>query len=396
MKNEFVIEKNDKISFIQIVLLTTAFAFFSGSITAGMTIAAGLQFDAAIKAAIFGNVLLAIYGGMIGFIGAKTSTATSLHVENLFGKKFKNIPNLALMITQIGWFGVGVMMIANPISEIFGINTFILIVLFGALMILSAYFGVKGLKIISIIAVPAIIIFGIMVLVGGFNHSNEFSNLVLPATTMSFSAAVGISFATFVSGATQTSDFTRYAKTGVQGALASAISFLVGNSFMVIVGIILHTAFDINQITLSFLGIGFSGWLLLTVLLNVWSTNDSGLFSASLAMSNIFNISKKKSVLIGGIIAVILAPILNEYFIGFLNIMNLTLPGIGVIIVLGYVMKVQPDSKSFMVAAIAWLTSMVIGNYIGTALDLIIPLVIIIITSIIYAIGIFITKKMNV
>lgn len=59
--------------------------------------------------------------------------------------------------TQVGWFGVGVAMFAIPVSKATGIDVNILIAVSGLLMTLTI-FGISALTILSIIAVPAIVI----------------------------------------------------------------------------------------------------------------------------------------------------------------------------------------------------------------------------------------------
>lgn len=59
----------------------------------------------------------------------------------------------------MGWFGVGVAMFAIPVSKATGIDANILIAVSGLLMTLTI-FGISALTILSIVAVPAIVILG--------------------------------------------------------------------------------------------------------------------------------------------------------------------------------------------------------------------------------------------
>lgn len=53
--------------------------------------------------------------------------------------------------------------------------------------------------------------------------------------------------------------------------------------------------------------------------LNIWTTNDNALYTAGLGLSNITKISKKKLVIISGLIVTIGAIWLNNNFTGFLT-----------------------------------------------------------------------------
>lgn len=78
-----------------------------------------------------------------------------------FGTLGSYLPSALISFTQIGWFGVGVAMFAIPAAELLQINPFALLLLAGTLMTGSAYFGIKGLEVISFISVPLITILGV-------------------------------------------------------------------------------------------------------------------------------------------------------------------------------------------------------------------------------------------
>ena len=70
--------------------------------------------------------------------------------------------------------------------------------------------------------------------------------------------------------------------------------------------------------------------------LNIWTTNDNALYSAGLGLSNISGQSKKLMVLISGLIGTVAAVWLYWNFVGWLNVLNCTLPPVGIILVLSY------------------------------------------------------------
>ena len=70
--------------------------------------------------------------------------------------------------------------------------------------------------------------------------------------------------------------------------------------------------------------------------LNIWTTNDNALYSAGLGLSNITGKSKKLMVIISGIIGTVAAVWLYWNFCDWLNILNCTLPPIGIILVIHY------------------------------------------------------------
>lgn len=70
--------------------------------------------------------------------------------------------------------------------------------------------------------------------------------------------------------------------------------------------------------------------------LNIWTTNDNALYTAGLGLSNITKVRKRPMVVISGILGTVTAVWLYNNFVGWLNILNCTLPPVGMIVVLGY------------------------------------------------------------
>lgn len=83
--------------------------------------------------------------------------------------------------------------------------------------------------------------------------------------------------------------------------------------------------------------------------LNIWTTNDNALYTAGLGLANIFHQRKKPMVLLSGIIGTVASVWLYYNFCGWLNILNCTLPPVGMILVLAYFMNkrtLKPISRS--------------------------------------------------
>ena len=70
--------------------------------------------------------------------------------------------------------------------------------------------------------------------------------------------------------------------------------------------------------------------------LNIWTTNDNALFTSGLGLSNIFGLPKKTMVLIAGLIGTLAAVWLYWNFCDWLNILNATLPPVGIILIISY------------------------------------------------------------
>ncbi|EBI3558087.1 cytosine permease, partial [Salmonella enterica] len=174
---------------IPLTFVMLGLTFFSASMWTGGTLGTGLTYHDFFLAVLFGNLLLGIYTAFLGYIGAKTGLSTHLLARYSFGVKGSWLPSLLLGGTQVGWFGVGVAMFAIPVSKATGIDANILIAISGLLMTLTIFFGISALTILSIIAVPAIVILGSYSVwlavsgVGGLEHLKT----IVPQTPLDFS-----------------------------------------------------------------------------------------------------------------------------------------------------------------------------------------------------------------
>ena len=85
---------------------------------------------------------------------------------------------------------------------------------------------------------------------------------------------------------------------------------------------------------------------------------------AGLGLANIFNKRKKPMVLISGVIGTLLSVWLYYNFCGWLNILNCTLPPVGIILVISYFMnKKAYDTDTFKIVTVNWFA--VVGVILG-------------------------------
>mgnify|MGYP000790105941 FL=1 len=97
--------------------------------------------------------------------------------------------------------------------------------------------------------------------------------------------------------------------------------------------------------------------------LNIWTTNDNALYTAGLGLANIFHQKKKPMVLVSGIIGTVLSVWLYYNFTKWLNILNCTLPPVGIILVLGYFLNKEKYQDVEVSENVNWFA--VIGVVLG-------------------------------
>ena len=364
---------------ISMFMVMLGFPFFSASMWAGQNLAAGLNFGGFIGALILGGVILGLYTGTLGYIGAKTGLTLDMLAHRSFGRKGSWLPSAMISFTQMGWFGVGLAMFAIPVAkEFLGLEVtpdhmpyqgYILVAVAGLLMTASAYYGIKSLTIISWIAVPLVGIVGTIAMImaihrGDASLVDQFAKVNDGSLTII--AGAGLVIGSFVSGGTATPNFARFSKTAKVGFWVTVVAFFLGNSLMFFFGAassIYVGGNDIFEVMLNLNRIMF--YVSVLVLgLNIWTTNDNALYSSGLGLCNIFGFSKKTMVLIAGIIGTVSAVWLYWNFCGWLNILNCTLPPIGAILIVSYFLN-RDDymSDDVQIKSVNWAS--VIGVILG-------------------------------
>ena len=334
------VPKEGRRGIVTMFMIMLGFTFFSASMWVGQELADGLDFYGFVGALLAGGAILGIYTGLLGYVGAKTGLSMDLLAQRSFGTKGSYISSAMISFTQIGWFGVGIAMFAIPIADqlLGGSKTAEIVA--GVCMTASAYFGIKSLTIISYIAVPLVAILGTVAMVMAINQGEGtiVDQFAVNSGSLSIIGGAGLVMGSFVSGGTATPNFTRFAKSGKVGAITTVVAFFIGNSLMFCFGAVSYIFVGGNDIFDVMLRLNLFYIAVLVLGLNIWTTNDNALYSAGLGLANIFHQKKKPMVLISGIIGTTASVWLYWNFCSWLNILNCTLPPVGIILVLGYFM----------------------------------------------------------
>lgn len=366
---ETAVPKSARRGMITMFMIMLGFTFFSASMWVGQELADGLDLKGFVSSLVLGGIVLGLYTGLLGYVGADSGLSLDLLARKAFGSKGSYLPSAMISFTQIGWFGVGVAMFAIPVAnELLGGSIaaeWILVILAGACMTASAYFGIKSLTVISYIAVPMVAVLGTIAMVlavknGDGTIGDQFAK---SSGTLTVIGGSGLVIGSFVSGGTATPNFTRFAKDGKAGALTTVVAFFIGNSLMFFFGGISSVYVGGNDIFEVMINLGLFYLAILVLGLNIWTTNDNALYSAGLGLANIFNQKKKPMVLISGIIGTLAAVWLYWNFCGWLNILNCTLPPVGIILIISYFMDKKAYQNAEVTQVVNWFA--VIGVVLG-------------------------------
>ena len=366
---ESAVPQSSRRNMLTMFMIMLGFTFFSASMWAGKELSDGLDFSGFVAALLLGGCILGLYTGLLGYVGAKTGLSLDLLARKSFGVKGSYLPSAMISFTQIGWFGVGVAMFAIPVAnELFGgskLAEVILVIVAGVCMTASAYFGIKSLTIVSYIAVPLVAVLGTvsMILAVQRGESTFLEQFARSSGTLTVIGGAGLVMGSFVSGGTATPNFTRFARSGKAGMITTVVAFFIGNSLMFFFGGVSSIYVGGNDIFEVMINLGLFYMAVLVLGLNIWTTNDNALYSAGLGLANIFRQRKKPMVLISGLIGTAASVWLYWNFCGWLNILNCTLPPVGIILVLDYFLNKEDYETAEAHREVNW--SAVIGVVLG-------------------------------
>lgn len=359
------IPKTGRKGFWSMFVVMMGFTFFSASMMSGGKLGTGLSMTNFFLAVLFGNLILAVYTGLLANVAVRTGLSTHLLARYSFGRLGSFLPSSLLGLTQVGWFGVGVAMFAFPVHEFTGWNLWTIVLVSGLLMTFTAWFGFKALTILSFVAVPAIAILGLYSVNKGLGEMGGFAGWLeqVPESPMGMYAAIGICVASFISGGTLTPDFTRYGRTPKIAVGTTVLAFLLGNSLMFLFGAVGAAVYKEADISIVLKLQGLLGWAIVVLGLNIWTTNDSALYASGLGFSNITGLPKRWLVLFNGVLGTFLSVFLYNNFVGYLSMLNLLLPAIGGVLIADYYLLNKKsyqvyDNKTFkkvnVLAVLAW------------------------------------------
>ena len=408
------VPKENRRGFWAMFVIMLGFTFFSASMWTGQNMGLGLPLSKFIWAVLLSNVILGIYTSLLALMASETGLSVHLLARNSFGLKGSWLPSFLLGFTQVGWFGVGVAMFAFPVQkwlEAKGVhcNIWIPVIISGIAFTSSAYFGIKALAIISIVAVPAVAFGGgfsaIKVFFDNAGAWNTLCNYVPDAkVAITLPMAVAMGVGSFISGGTCTPDFVRFANNKKTAISTTAIAFFIGNSLMFIFGAVGGMFYKTNDISevMVIQGLLVPGIIVLG--LNIWTTNDNALYTSGLGLANITGLPKKYMVLFNGALGTIFATWLYNNFCGWLSMLNTTLPPIGAVLMADYFFfkrknylekkEIKPQTLNG-IAVLAWAAGVAVANFVKCGLTAINGMIVAVIVYTLLIDGIKLHKWLN-
>lgn len=320
-------------------MVLLGFTFFTATMFAGGKLGVAFDFPTLLLVILVGNLLLGVYAASLGYIAFKSGLNTVLMGRFCFGERGSKLSDLILGFTQIGWYAWGTATAAVVLGKYFQLDAGAvlgLMLLFGMAFCATAYIGYRGLEILSWIAVPAM---GLLLVLSMAVATTQVGGLdgllaLTPSASLDLSTALTLVFGTFVSGATQATNWTRFSRSARVAVSASLIGFCLGNGLMVLIGAYGAIVYQQPDVVEVLLLQGFATAAMAMLLLNIWSTQDNTIYNFAVAGCNLLRTDRRKTVtLVGALIGTLLAMLgMYDLLVPYLVLLGTVIPPIGGVI----------------------------------------------------------------
>lgn len=362
--------------FIQLTFIWMGYVIVIGNMLVGGALASGLSVQNAILAVLLGNIILSVIASFCAGIAHKTGLSFALVNRSIFGTYGSKVVTILVPLIFIGWFAINTSMFGAFIGQIFNISGFwelIIVLLCGLSMMITAWFGIKILGYFSSVSMPVVLI---LIIVALFKLGPKFENLSSPPSDfMPFTVALDIVIGAWIFGSLIVSmDVMRFSRNLGSAITGSSLGLILCGSLAILAGTVSAKAANNPDLSIILSSLGMPALALLLLVASIWTTNDNNLYSAALSLSNALRISKKRGVIILGVIASfasLIRPHMVGILINWLTILGKVIPPLGGIILAAYLLSwrgkqplgVNNTSKWHVESFVAW----VVGGIVAFA-----------------------------
>lgn len=365
---------NQTVSGLRIALIIVGVAITLPAFLTGASLGQQLGLTRGLIAFVTGGLLVALVGAATGMVGAATGLATAQLVRRAFGKRGALVANLVLLAAFFGWFGVTVALFSQAANQAImavsgsTISPFAALLAGSVAMIAITIFGFKALDRLSLIAVPLMGLFLILLVYRTVTANTSNALVAQPPEGGSVGLAASAVAGAFMVGATMMPDLCRYARSSGHAAAAAFIAFAIGYPAVLFLAAIPAVLTGQTEMLESVIqaGLGISGFLM--IVFASLTTNANNLYSSSLVLSALVpRISKWKLVVGAGIMGSAFAALgIMERLIDFLIMLGVVIPPIAGIVVCHHWVTTRTSHRPTEAtrstpALVAWLLACAVG-----------------------------------
>ncbi|NEZ61734.1 cytosine permease [Leptolyngbyaceae cyanobacterium CCMR0082] len=297
------VPKTARKPFWSLCLLLMGFALTSTTLFAGGALGPAFSVPQLMTIIIIGNLILGCYCAALGYIAAQSGLTTVLMARFSFGNVGSRWVDFIMGFTQIGWYAFTTAIVVQVLLELLGVPNqgflyMVLVLFFNYAFCATAYVGYRAIDWLSRLAVPAMLILVAISLFLAFRDFN--GTLPEPTGEINMGAALAIVIGTFISGGTQSTNWSRFADSGKSAIISTLSAFMVVNGILVFAGAFCTLVYGSEDLIKAMATQGILAGGVILLILNVWTTQDNTIYAFSVAGANMFRTRKRHGFVLGG------------------------------------------------------------------------------------------------
>jgi cytosine permease len=363
----------------------------SGFIVGG-SLATGSSFWNAILMAAIGYAILTILMIYQGYQGSDQGRTAVDIASQVFGEEgSQKVISIILVISCLGWFGIQTNIVGQTFSNFlagFGLNipVWLSSLIWGAIMLFTAVYGIEMISLLGKIAVPVLGIVVAWVTINVFGEFGLSSITDYQSSGISFTQGVSTVVGSLAVGTVIAPDYFRYTPKRSNVTKSAWVGIFPAGVLMIAVGAYLTLATGSADISQIFMDYSTPIFGLLAILAATWTTNVTNAYSGGVAFAKILGWDEKyenRAVLIAGSVGILLAIIgILDYFTPIMNLLTALIPPIAGVMIASYYVSNQGDPHQWApvkgwnwLGVWSWLIGAVpaaipvIANFFGIALS---------------------------
>ena len=338
---------------LSLMLISFGYVFVATTMQIGGNIFGSMPFGTAMGVTFVGCGILAVLAIIMGIISQQTGLNSVLLSRYTFGGISSYVMVFIVAFTSMGWFAVDAGLVGQSIHALFPavpekVGALVTVVV----CTLIALKGIKALEWLANVAVPVVIIFGVISIVKSLETTGGLAGMAAKVTndgSFTFNSAVVACVGIYAQAAVMfTPDIMRFAKTKKAAFIIMLLSLMIANPFVLLIGGFGASATGEYDIAYILAAQGLLVGSFLALVLNMWSTMNGCIYTGTLAVTSTVNIDRWKLVLGFGVIAFILTWIdLFQHFIGFISLLSGLVPPLAGIYLYDYLITYKRKYPEF-------------------------------------------------
>ncbi len=368
---------SERKSWTSIAFIRAGGMFSAPTLMVGAALGLGLSLSGAALATIAGFGFIVAYMCFVSMQAADLGLPTAALAAPALGRAgARYLVSIIVGVVTIGWFGVQTAVcgasLALMLWDVFGIAApvWACSIALGALMLVTALVGFDGLKWVSSIAAPFLVVICLYGVGASLAQTGDLTGLLgyvpVPPQALGFIAGVNMAVGLFAFAGATAGDFARFARTRKDAVLSCIVGVMPAALVALMAGAALAIVTGQGDISVIMNSIGLPAVGLIALVLSAWTVNAGNVYSAGLGFAVMLGkgeAGSKLTTAISGVlgIALAIAGILGQ-FEAFLTVLSACGPALAGTMIADYwiVRKGRPENvqiaDGFSVAGIAGLS----------------------------------------